>query len=74
VRPKSFEPKINEQPLAVEEITAAANEALRTVHMKERVVRQARRAFSRRSQDRDFRRPRIKGRRAIFYSQGFWPK
>jgi electron transfer flavoprotein alpha subunit len=38
VRPKSFEPKINEQTLAVEEIPAAANEQLRKVHMKERVV------------------------------------
>ncbi len=38
VRPKSFEPKINEQPLAVEEIAAAADGPLRKVHMKERVV------------------------------------
>lgn len=38
VRPKSFEPKINEQPLAVEEVPAAAGDALRKVHMKERVV------------------------------------
>jgi electron transfer flavoprotein alpha subunit len=38
VRPKSFEPKINEQPLAVEEVSAASDEALRKVHMKERVV------------------------------------
>jgi len=38
VRPKSFEPKINEQPLAVEEVPAAAGEALRKVHMKERVT------------------------------------
>jgi len=38
VRPKSFEPKANEQPLAVEEIPASSDEALRKVHMKERVV------------------------------------
>lgn len=38
VRPKSFEPKINEQPLAVEEVASASDEALRKVHMKERVV------------------------------------
>jgi electron transfer flavoprotein alpha subunit len=38
VRPKSFEPKVNEQPLAVEEVSAASDEALRKVHMKERVV------------------------------------
>ena len=38
VRPKSFEPKVNEQPLAVEEVPAALDEALRKVHMKERVV------------------------------------
>ena len=38
VRPKSFEPKINEQPLSVEEIPTASDEALRKVHMKERVV------------------------------------
>ncbi|HLN85258.1 MAG TPA: electron transfer flavoprotein subunit alpha/FixB family protein [Candidatus Limnocylindrales bacterium] len=38
VRPKSFEPKINEQPLAIEEVAAAADGALRKVHMKERVV------------------------------------
>jgi electron transfer flavoprotein alpha subunit len=38
VRPKSFEPKVNEQPLAVEEVASAADEALRKVHMKERVV------------------------------------
>jgi len=38
VRPKSFEPKVNEQPLAVEEIPAASDEGLRKVHMKERVV------------------------------------
>ncbi len=38
VRPKSFEPKINEQALAVEEVAAAADESLRKVHMAERVV------------------------------------
>jgi electron transfer flavoprotein alpha subunit len=38
VRPKSFEPKINEQPVSVEEISAASAEGLRKVHMKERVV------------------------------------
>ena len=38
VLPKSFEPKINEQPLAVEEVPAASDESLRKVHMKERVV------------------------------------
>jgi electron transfer flavoprotein alpha subunit len=38
VRPKSFEPKLNEQPLSVEEIPAASDETLRKVHMKERVV------------------------------------
>jgi electron transfer flavoprotein alpha subunit len=38
VRPKSFEPKVNEQPLAVEEVSAASDEALRRVHMQERVV------------------------------------
>jgi electron transfer flavoprotein alpha subunit len=38
VRPKSFEPKINEQPVSVEEISTASDEALRKVHMRERVV------------------------------------
>jgi len=38
VRPKSFEPKINEQPLVVEEITAPSDEALRKVHLTDRVV------------------------------------
>src|SRR5258708_9425971 len=37
VRPKSFEPKVNEQPLSVEEIPAPSAEGLRKVHMKERV-------------------------------------
>jgi electron transfer flavoprotein alpha subunit len=38
VRPKSFEPKLNEQPLAVEEVAVAADEILRQVHMTERIV------------------------------------
>ncbi|HEU4343798.1 MAG TPA: electron transfer flavoprotein subunit alpha/FixB family protein [Candidatus Binatia bacterium] len=38
VRPKSFEPKTNEQTLSVEEVPAAADEALRKIHMKERVA------------------------------------
>ncbi len=38
VRPKSFEPRVNEQPVSVEEIAAASAEALCKVHMKERVV------------------------------------
>src|SRR5919109_1221077 len=38
VRPKSFEPKINEKPLQVEEIPSASDESLRKVHTKERVV------------------------------------
>jgi electron transfer flavoprotein alpha subunit len=38
VRPKSFEPKINQQPVSIEELSAASSEALRKVHMKERVV------------------------------------
>jgi electron transfer flavoprotein alpha subunit len=38
VRPKAFEAKTNEQPLSVEEVPAATAEALRTVHMKERVA------------------------------------
>ena len=38
VRPKSFEPKINEQPLKVEEVSAAAGEDLKKLHMKERVA------------------------------------
>jgi electron transfer flavoprotein alpha subunit len=38
VRPKSFEPKLNEQPVAVEEVAAVTDEALRRVHVKERVV------------------------------------
>ncbi|MBI1997808.1 MAG: electron transfer flavoprotein subunit alpha/FixB family protein [Deltaproteobacteria bacterium] len=38
VRPKSFEPKVNEQPVVVEEVAAASDETLRKVHVKERVV------------------------------------
>ncbi|HEY1232089.1 MAG TPA: electron transfer flavoprotein subunit alpha/FixB family protein [Candidatus Binatia bacterium] len=38
VRPKSFEPKLNEQPVSVEEVAAAPGENLRKVHMKDRVV------------------------------------
>jgi electron transfer flavoprotein alpha subunit len=37
VRPKSFEPKVNEQSLDVEEIPAASGDGLRKVHMTERV-------------------------------------
>lgn len=38
VRPKSFEPKVSEKPLSVEDVPAASDEGLRKVHMKERVV------------------------------------
>ncbi len=38
VRPKSFEPRINEQPVSVEEIQAPSEAALQKVHMKERVA------------------------------------
>jgi electron transfer flavoprotein alpha subunit len=38
VRPKSFEPKVSEQPLAIEEVSPPADESLRKVHMKERVT------------------------------------
>ena len=38
VRPKSFEPKQSEQPLSIEEIPTASDEALRKVHLKERVT------------------------------------
>jgi electron transfer flavoprotein alpha subunit len=38
VRPKSFEPAVNEQALAVEEVAAPADTSLRTVHLKERVT------------------------------------
>lgn len=38
VRPKSFEPKVNEQPVSVEEVPAASDATLQKVHMKERVA------------------------------------
>lgn len=38
VRPKSFEPKPREQPLVVEQVPAAAGEALRKVYVKERIA------------------------------------
>ena len=38
VRPKSFEPKLNEKPLNIEEVAAPGDGALRKVHLKDRVV------------------------------------
>jgi electron transfer flavoprotein alpha subunit len=38
VRPKAFEPKTKEQPVAIEDVPPASAEALRKVHMKERVT------------------------------------
>jgi electron transfer flavoprotein alpha subunit len=38
VRPKAFELKTNEQPVSVEEVPAASGDALRSLHVKERVV------------------------------------
>lgn len=38
VRPKSFEPKANEQPVSIEEVQAPSDAALRKVHMKERIA------------------------------------
>jgi electron transfer flavoprotein alpha subunit len=38
VRPKSFEAKTNEQPLAIEEVGAASGDQLRKLHVKERVT------------------------------------
>lgn len=38
VRPKSFEPKLNEKPLAVEEVATPSDGALRKVQVKDRVV------------------------------------
>jgi electron transfer flavoprotein alpha subunit len=38
VRPKSFEPKSNEKPLVLEEVTAPSDAGLRKVHMTDRVV------------------------------------
>ena len=48
VRPKSFEPKVNEQPVSVEEIPAASAEGLRTSSHERAGGRQARRAVARR--------------------------
>jgi electron transfer flavoprotein alpha subunit len=38
VRPKAFEPKLNEQPTSIEEVPAASDEGLRKVRMKDRVA------------------------------------
>ena len=38
VRPKSFDAKANEQPLSVEDVPAAGGDALRKIHVKERVT------------------------------------
>jgi electron transfer flavoprotein alpha subunit len=38
VRPKAFEPKLNPQPVSVEEVPAASDETLRRVRMKDRVA------------------------------------
>jgi electron transfer flavoprotein alpha subunit len=38
VRPKSFEPKLNERPVSIEEVPAASDEALRKLHLKDRVT------------------------------------
>jgi len=38
VRPKSFEAKINEKPLVLEDVPPAADEALRKIRLKERVA------------------------------------
>lgn len=38
VRPKSFEAKANEQALSVEDVPAAGGDALRKIHVKERVT------------------------------------
>ena len=38
VRPKAFEPKVNEQPVSLEEVPAASDEGLRKAHLKERVA------------------------------------
>ncbi|MPZ75841.1 MAG: electron transfer flavoprotein subunit alpha/FixB family protein [Deltaproteobacteria bacterium] len=38
VRPKSFEPEISEQAVAIEEVPAASDDGLRKVRMKERVT------------------------------------
>jgi electron transfer flavoprotein alpha subunit len=38
VRPKSFEPKINEQPLCIEEVPVASGDGLRKLRLKDRVT------------------------------------
>src|SRR5438445_12379940 len=38
VRPKSFEPRLNERPVSIEEVPAASDEALRKLHLKDRVT------------------------------------
>lgn len=38
VRPKSFEPKLNAQPLSIEEVPVALDEGLRRIRMKDRVT------------------------------------
>jgi electron transfer flavoprotein alpha subunit len=38
VRPKSFDAKTNEQPLAVEEVSAPSADTLKTIHVKDRVA------------------------------------
>jgi electron transfer flavoprotein alpha subunit len=38
VRPKSFDAKTNEQPLAVEEVSPASADPLKTIHVKDRVA------------------------------------
>ncbi|MGE5302858.1 MAG: electron transfer flavoprotein subunit alpha/FixB family protein [Alphaproteobacteria bacterium] len=38
VRPKSFDAKASEQPLAVEEVSAPSGDALKKIHVKERVA------------------------------------
>jgi electron transfer flavoprotein alpha subunit len=38
VRPKSFDAKVNEQPLSVEDVPAVGGDALRKIHVKERVT------------------------------------
>ena len=38
VRPKSFDAKASEQPLAVEEVSAPSGDALKQIHVKERIA------------------------------------
>ena len=38
VRPKSFDAKANEQPVAVEEVSASSGDALKKIHVKDRVA------------------------------------